>query len=144
MAPARVNAAADPSAHRPIRVLIVDDHALVRDGIRKLLGQEPGLEVCGEAEGVVDVKRRIDALAPDIVIVDLMLKDGNGLDLIKWIGERNPHTKTIVATMHDERVYGGAPCAPARAASLASRPPPAASSKRSVRSVAIASVSARP
>lgn len=108
MASARVNAAADPSAHRPIRVLIVDDHALVRDGIRKLLGQEPGLEVCGEAEGVVDAKRRIDdALAPDIVIVDLMLKDGNGLDLIKWIGERHPHTKTIVATMHDERVYGG-------------------------------------
>ncbi|CAN5650838.1 response regulator transcription factor [soil metagenome] len=107
MAPAWVNAAADPSAHRPIRVLIVDDHALVRDGIRKLLRQEPGLEVWGEAEGVVDAKRRIDALAPDIVIVDLMLKDGNGLDLIKWIGERHPDTKTIVATMHDERVYGG-------------------------------------
>ncbi len=94
-------------AHRPIRVLIVDDHALVRDGIRMLLRQEPGLEVCGEAEGVVDAKRRIDALAPDIVIVDLMLKDGNGLDLIKWIAKQHPHTKTIVATMHDERMYGG-------------------------------------
>jgi len=65
------------------------------------------LEVCGEAEGVVDAKRRIDALTPDLVIVDLMLKQGSGLDLIKWIGKQHPHTKTIVATMHDERVYEG-------------------------------------
>lgn len=95
------------SADSPMRVLIVDDHALVRDGIRTLLQQEPGLEVCGEAEGVVDAKRRIDALAPDIVIVDLMLKDGNGLDLIKWTGKFHPDIKTIVATMHEERVYEG-------------------------------------
>ncbi|MFH0342009.1 MAG: response regulator [Chromatiales bacterium] len=94
-------------ADRPMRVLIVDDHALVRDGIRTLLQQEPGLEVCGEAEGVVDAKRRIDALTPDIVIADLMLKEGNGLDLIKWIGKFHPDTKTIVTTMHDEKVYGG-------------------------------------
>ncbi len=97
---------AEASVHRPMRVLIVDDHALVRDGIRMLLRQEPGLEVCGEAAGVVDAKPKIDELKPDLVIVDLMLKQGNGLDLIKWIGTQHPHTKTIVATMHDERVYG--------------------------------------
>ncbi|MGH8568904.1 MAG: response regulator [Gammaproteobacteria bacterium] len=90
-----------------MRVLIVDDHALVRDGIRMLLRHEPGLEVCGEAEGVVDAKRRINALAPDIVIVDLVLKEGSGLDLVKWIGKQHPDTKSIVLTMHDDRVYGG-------------------------------------
>ncbi|MGH8583154.1 MAG: response regulator [Gammaproteobacteria bacterium] len=115
MAPAEVNPPAavnpveraEPRARRPVRVLIVDDHALVRYGIGMLLRQEPGLEVCGEAEDALDARRRIDALEPDIVIVDLVLKESNGLDLIKWIRKQHPRTKTIVSTMHDERVYGG-------------------------------------
>jgi Response regulator containing a CheY-like receiver domain and an HTH DNA-binding domain len=84
---------AEASAHRPIRVLIIDDHALVRDGIRMLLQQEQGLEVCGETEGVVDAKHKIDELRPDLVLVDLMLKDGNGLDLIQWIGRQPTATR---------------------------------------------------
>lgn len=97
---------AEPSACRVTRVFIVDDHALVREGIRTLLQEEADLEICGEAEGIAQARPKISELKPDLVIVDLMLGDGNGLDLIKWIAKRYPETRTIVASMHDERVYG--------------------------------------
>ncbi|MGH2374275.1 MAG: response regulator [bacterium] len=123
-------------------VLIVDDHPLVRDGIRTLLRQEPGVEVCGEAEDAPDARRRIDALAPDIVIVDLVLKRANGLDLIKWIRKHHPRTKTIVATMHEERVYGGRALR-AGASGFVSKQAESRA-RRSLRSEAIGSISARP
>jgi DNA-binding NarL/FixJ family response regulator len=88
------------------RVLIVDDHSLLRDGLRALLGEQPDLEVCGEAEDEVTARREVTALAPDIAIVDLTLKEGSGLELIKWLKERHPLVRVIVSTMHDEKIYG--------------------------------------
>jgi len=88
------------------RVVIVDDHALLREGLRLVLLEAEDIRVCAEADGVVQARQAIGEYLPDVVIVDLELTDGNGLDLIKWITREHPETQIIVATMHDERVYG--------------------------------------
>jgi DNA-binding NarL/FixJ family response regulator len=64
------------------------------------------LEVCGEAVDEAGARNQIRQLNPDVVVVDLMLRSGSGLDLIKWIKEHRPETKVIVSTMHEEKVYG--------------------------------------
>lgn len=89
-----------------VRVMIVDDHELVRDGLRQLIGRQPYLEVCGEAENEHEARKRFRELRPELVVVDLTLRDRNGLDLIKWIVKQWPDTRVIVSTMHDERDYG--------------------------------------
>jgi DNA-binding NarL/FixJ family response regulator len=96
----------DDSAASTIRVLLVDDHELVRDGLRLLIGNEQGVEICGEAEDETSALRKVRKLKPDIVVVDLTLSGGNGLELIKSIHKDHPQIKTIVSTMHDENVYG--------------------------------------
>jgi DNA-binding NarL/FixJ family response regulator len=88
------------------RVVIVDDHELLRDGLRMLIEREQDLGVCGEAVDEAGAKDIIGQSSPDIVIADLSLQSGNGLDLITWIKKHHPHAKTIVSTMHDEKVYG--------------------------------------
>jgi DNA-binding NarL/FixJ family response regulator len=89
-----------------VRVLIVDDHELMREGLRMLIGHEKNLEICGEAATVLDAQKQLRRLQPDVVVVDLTLQDDSGLDLIKWIKQQQPATKIVVSTMHDERVYG--------------------------------------
>jgi len=68
--------------------LIVDDHPIVRRGLAELISQEPDLEVCGEAADVAEALQRIDAIHPDVVIVDISLKTGHGLELIEQIKAR--------------------------------------------------------
>ncbi len=87
------------------RVLIVDDHPIVRQGLRRLLEGEPDLEVCGEAESVRDAKALVRELHPDIVIVDISLKQGDGLELLKDIRAHYPSMPVLVLSMHDEAVY---------------------------------------
>ncbi|MDH3719473.1 MAG: response regulator transcription factor [Planctomycetota bacterium] len=87
-------------------MLLVDDHELLRDGMRLLIGNEQGWDVCGEAEDEASALRKVRKSNPDIVVVDLTLSNGNGLELIKSIHKNHPHIKTIVSTMHDEKVYG--------------------------------------
>src|SRR5262245_12742364 len=65
------------------RVLIVDDHPIVREGLALRIGRQPDMQVCGEAEGVADALRRVAELQPDIAVIDISLKAGNGLDLVK-------------------------------------------------------------
>jgi DNA-binding NarL/FixJ family response regulator len=88
------------------RVLIVDDHAVVRQGLRQLLGSERDLEVCGEAETAHEALGRIEALKPDVVVLDLSLRESDGLDLLKDIRVRFPAVKALVLSMHDEGFYG--------------------------------------
>jgi len=88
------------------RVLIVDDHAVVRQGLKQLLGSEQDLEVCGEAETAFEALSRIEALKPDVVVLDLSLRESDGLDLLKDIRVRFPAVKTLVLSMHDEGFYG--------------------------------------
>ncbi len=70
------------------RILIVDDHPLVRTGFAQLIGDCPDLEVCGEAGDMAEALKQIDATGPDLAIIDLSLAGGSGLDLIEHIKGR--------------------------------------------------------
>ncbi len=87
------------------RILVVDDHPIVRRGLRQLVSGEPNLEVVGEAEDVNQALDQFDATRPDLVIVDLSLKEGHGLDLIAEIKSRDRRTKILVSSMHDESLF---------------------------------------
>ena len=87
------------------RILIVDDHPLVRTGFAQLIGDCPDLEVCGEAGDMAEALRLIDAAEPDLAIIDLSLAGGSGLDLIERIKSRECNILMLVASMHDETLY---------------------------------------
>ncbi len=87
------------------KILIVDDHPLVRAGFAQLISDSPDLEVCGEAGNMPDALILIDNLKPDLAIIDLSLADSSGLDLIEHIKARESHTLMLVASMHDESLY---------------------------------------
>ena len=87
------------------RILIVDDHPLVRTGFAQLIGDCPDLEVCGEAGDMAEALKQIDATSPDLAIIDLSLAGGSGLDLIEHIKSRNKDILMLVASMHDETLY---------------------------------------
>lgn len=87
------------------RILIVDDHPLVRTGFAQLIGDCADLEVCGEAGDLAEALRQIDATGPDLAIIDLSLAGGSGLDLIERIRSRNKDILMLVASMHDETLY---------------------------------------
>lgn len=87
------------------RVLIVDDHPIVRQGLTQLISQENDLEVVGEADNAETAIDSVSRLAPDVVIVDLMLKDSSGIELIKDIKATRPEARILVVSMHDEAVY---------------------------------------
>ena len=86
-------------------VLIVDDHPIMRQGLAQLIAQEPGLTVCGEAEDAHGALQAIGQLQPDVAIVDIALKEGNGLELIKDIKIRYPKLAVLVLSMYDEAIY---------------------------------------
>ncbi len=87
------------------RILVVDDHAIVRQGLAMLLASEPEFEICGEAGTIAEAETQLEKSAPDILIVDITLKDENGLDLIPRALERNPELKALVLSMHEESDY---------------------------------------
>jgi len=90
---------------RPHRVLIVDDHPIVREGLRALISQQPDLEVCGEAEGVATALELVKTSAPDIAVIDISLKDGDGLELIRQIKQSHGSVRMLVSSMHEEGLY---------------------------------------
>ena len=87
------------------RLMIVDDHPLVRSGIRALIQMEDDLEVCGEAEDHAGALEIIAAEQPDMVLVDISLKNSNGLNLLKDIAQNHPEVTTLAVSMHDEYTY---------------------------------------
>jgi DNA-binding NarL/FixJ family response regulator len=88
----------------PVRILIVDDHPIVRLGIRQMIATEPHLTVCGEAESVSAALELVKA-NPDLAIVDLSLGYGSGLELIRALRETAPDTRVLVLSMHDEALF---------------------------------------
>jgi two-component system response regulator DevR len=82
----------------PVRVVIVDDHDLVRDGLRLLLSREADVEIVGEAAGVAEAVRRVAFEEPDVVTMDIDLPDGSGIDACAQITTLLPDTKVIVIT----------------------------------------------
>lgn len=87
------------------RVFIVDDHPLVREWLSALLRKQPDLELCGSAQDTADALPAMLVDPPDVAIVDLSLKGGSGLDLIKDLAENLPGTHAIVLSMHEEIFY---------------------------------------
>jgi len=84
------------------RILIVDDHPLVREGLSARISAQAGLEVCGEADDVETALQMIHRHEPDLVIVDITLSSGHGLDLIKQARQRQNPPKMLVVSAHDE------------------------------------------
>ena len=87
-------------------VLIVDDHPIVRQGLAQLINQETDLQVCGQAEDAPEALQAIRQLQPDMVIVDIALKDTSGMELIKDLKVQDPDLPVLTLSMHDEAVYG--------------------------------------
>jgi DNA-binding NarL/FixJ family response regulator len=87
------------------RILIVDDHPLVRSGLKLLIDCEPDLAVCGEAANANEAMRLLESQKPDLLIVDLSLKESSGLELIKRIKARSPEAKMLVSSMFEEALY---------------------------------------
>lgn len=87
------------------RVLVVDDHPLVRFALTQLLNNTKDLICCGEADGVATAKLAATALFPDLVLLDLSLGDGDGFDLIAEWKRLSPAMKVVVVSRHDEVVY---------------------------------------
>ncbi|MDP6542704.1 MAG: response regulator transcription factor [Phycisphaerae bacterium] len=88
-----------------IRVLLVDDHPIVRQGVKMMITQEPGMVVCGEAESADEALAAMVESAPEVAIVDLTLKDSSGLELIKDAKIRCPKVAVLVLSMRDEAFY---------------------------------------
>jgi DNA-binding NarL/FixJ family response regulator len=87
------------------KVLLIDDHAILRQGLAQLINQEPDMMVCGEAEEAPKGFDAVGQLKPDVAVVDISLKGGNGLELIKNIKASHPSLPVLVLSMHDESLY---------------------------------------
>ena len=87
------------------RILIVEDHPIVRQGYAQLIGGEPDLDVCGFAAGQQEAIEQIRALRPHLVIVDITLKEGYGLELVKQIHREHESLRVLVVSAHDEKLF---------------------------------------
>ena len=87
------------------RILVVDDHPITRQGLAQLINFESDLEVCGEADGVARARALIDELNPDLVLLDITLPDGSGLEVIKDTLAVHPKCQILVISMHEEALY---------------------------------------
>src|SRR4051812_33527539 len=91
------NATKTPQA----KIFLVDDHAIVREGLALLINREPDLTICGDAEEAGAALSRIEELRPDLVVLDISLVGPDGLDLLKIIRQRDPDLPVLVLSMHD-------------------------------------------
>lgn len=88
-----------------VPILIVDDHDVVRLGLATLINADPTLIVCGEADGVQSALAAIRKCKPRLVLVDLSLRDGDGLDLLRRLAVEFPDILALTLSMYDEKVY---------------------------------------
>lgn len=84
------------------RILVVDDHPLVRSGLCQAIAATADLEVCGEAEGWHEALEQVQATAPDLIVLDLNLKDGSGWTLIEHLRARGELSPVLVLSVCDE------------------------------------------
>ncbi len=87
------------------RLLLVDDHPILREGLSRMINQERDLQVSGQAASADEALQMTNALKPDLAMVDLTLRDVSGLELIKNLRARYPHMRILVLSMHKETLY---------------------------------------
>lgn len=88
-----------------IKILLVDDHTLIRQGIRKILEEDPGFEIVGEAGNGLEALDILEVKNPDIVIMDLMMPEMTGMDTLRRINELELETKVMILTVREERGF---------------------------------------
>jgi DNA-binding NarL/FixJ family response regulator len=87
------------------RIFLVDDHPVLRDGLRRLLEAETDLQVCGEADNARKAVDRIEGADPQLAIIDISLPGPSGIELLKMLRARFPQLRMLVVSMHDESLY---------------------------------------
>src|SRR5262245_35856330 len=104
----RLDAARIPANTPPIRVLIVDDHAVLRQALRHLLAGRDGIEVVGDAANGRDAVEMAEKLQPDVVLMDTVMPGLNGIEATRQIRRRQPKTRVLILTgyMEDEQISG--------------------------------------
>ena len=91
--------------NRPSRVLLVDDHPIVRQGLRQMIDRESDLAVCGEAEEARSALHAIATQKPDIVVMDISLNGPSGIEILRTVRQTDARLRVLVLSMHDETVY---------------------------------------
>src|SRR4051794_15082951 len=87
------------------KILLVEDHKIVREGFVRLIGQEEDMEVCGEAGDASDALKQIAKARPDVVVTDISLSGMNGIEFLKHLKAQYPGLPAVVLSMHDEALY---------------------------------------
>ncbi|HYK73604.1 MAG TPA: response regulator transcription factor, partial [Pseudoneobacillus sp.] len=88
-----------------IKLMLVDDHAVLRDGLKNILGMEEDMEVVGEAVSGKDALEKLEGFQPDVILMDINIPDKNGIEVTGLIKKSSPHIKILVLTMHDHDEY---------------------------------------
>lgn len=88
-----------------LRVLLIDDHPVIRDALTDIIESEEDLEVCGEAASSEDALQQIDQTSPHVAIVDISLTDAHGLDLVERMRSQYPEVQTVIFSMFNENIY---------------------------------------
>ena len=94
----------------PAKILIVDDHPMVREGLTMRISTQPDMKVCGEAATEDKALSLVQQTSPDVVIVDISLKSGHGIELIKQVKARYPTVKMLVISGYQESLYAERAC----------------------------------
>ncbi len=88
-----------------LRIFVIDDHPIVRKGMERLIGREADMEICGESDGSGSTLSALEEAEPDVIVLDLSLREVSGFDLIHSIQAQLPKSAIIVLSMHDENLY---------------------------------------
>src|SRR5215469_14334585 len=88
-----------------IRILLVDDHAVVRQGFKMILAEQPDMEIIGEAGNGREALALAESLKPDIVVMDVAMPELNGIEATRRMGEAAPHARVVALSMHKDSVY---------------------------------------
>jgi two-component system, NarL family, response regulator NreC len=88
-----------------IRILLADDHAVVRQGFKLILGAQPDMEIVGEAGNGREAVELAEKLRPDVAVVDVAMPELNGIEATRRMGEVTPRTRVLALSMHKDSVY---------------------------------------
>jgi two-component system response regulator NreC len=90
---------------KPIRILLADDHAVVRQGFKMILNAQADMEIVGEAGNGREAVDLVETLRPDVVVMDVAMPELNGIEATRRVSEASPHTRVIALSMHKDSVY---------------------------------------